>query len=99
MKIDAPRTGLEPSALQRLQRAADQAPNTRAGRPGAAGDRVELSSDAALASAAAKAAGAAPEVRQALVTRMQAALAAGTIGSDAGTLADGLIDRMTDPRP
>jgi len=57
-----------------------------------AGDRVELSGDAALRAAALKAANAAPEIRSELVERLREKLNAGQIGNDAGALADAILD-------
>jgi flagellar biosynthesis anti-sigma factor FlgM len=58
----------------------------------AAGDRVELSGDAALRAAALKAANAAPAIRTELVDRMREKLKTGQVGNDAGALADAIID-------
>jgi negative regulator of flagellin synthesis FlgM len=57
-------------------------------------DRVELSSDAALVSAALKAANASPDIRAEKVAEMRQRLADGTIGNDPYALADALIDDL-----
>ncbi len=94
MKFDANRAGLENAALQRLEKAAADA--TRQGAPvkTSTGDTVAVSADAALANEAMKAAKDAPDVRTDLVDRMRALLASGELGSDAGAIADSLIDSM-----
>jgi flagellar biosynthesis anti-sigma factor FlgM len=95
MKIDSNRPSLDHAALQRLERAAAEAPKqATAGK--AAGDTVQVSADAALAHDAVKAASESPDIRADLVERMRALLASGELGSDAGALADSLIDSMID---
>ncbi len=65
------------------------------GRDGAAtGDRVQVSADALLLGQAVDAATKAPEIRQDVVERAKAKLAAGEIGNDPGRLADRLIDSL-----
>ena len=59
-------------------------------------DRVEVSSDAALMNAAAQAASDAPAVRADKVEAAKKALADGSLGADAGKLAEALIDHMMD---
>jgi flagellar biosynthesis anti-sigma factor FlgM len=59
-------------------------------------DRVEVSSDAALMNSAVLAANQAPAIRSDRVEAAKKALADGTLGADAGTLADALIDHMMD---
>lgn len=56
------------------------------------GDRVEVSSDAQLLSAALTAASETPAIRQDVVERAKEKLAKGELGNDAGRLADALID-------
>jgi len=58
------------------------------------GDRVEVSADAVLLGKAVDAAAKAPEIRQDVVERAKAKLAAGEIGNDAARLADRLIDSL-----
>lgn len=59
-------------------------------------DRIEVSERAALLNAAVQAASQAPDVRADRVDAARKALAAGTVGADAGALADALIDHMMD---
>jgi len=65
-------------------------------KPGATADRVEVSRDAALVNEAVQAANQAPAIRQDKVEQAKKALADGTLGADAGALADAIIDRMLD---
>lgn len=57
-------------------------------------DRVEVSADAKLLTAAFDAAQKAPEVRTELVERLRQKLNAGEIGNDSGRLADRMIDDL-----
>ena len=59
-----------------------------------AGDKVEVSSDAKLFAAAAKAASEPTPVRADVVEAMKQKLAAGEIGNDSGRLADRIIDDL-----
>ena len=59
-------------------------------------DRVELSPGAELFALAKKTIDDSPEVRQDVVDRMKAALAAGEIGQDAEHIADKMIDHLLD---
>jgi flagellar biosynthesis anti-sigma factor FlgM len=61
-------------------------------------DRVELSSDAALLNSAVQGAEGAPAIRSDKVEAAKKALAEGTLGADAGKLADALIDHMMDDK-
>lgn len=74
----------------------DQAARQRAqeARHGAGSDRVEVSADARLLGQALDAASRAPEIRQDVVDRAKARLAAGEIGNDPVRLADRLIDSL-----
>lgn len=99
MKIESNNPGADNLAAQKLERAQAEAKDavaSEAARKSA--DRVELSQDAALANAAAKAAADGPDVRPELVERMKKALASGELGSDAHALAESLIDRMLDEK-
>src|SRR5690349_8754004 len=93
IKVDGNRLATELESLRRAEQAGkpDRPQNDR---PVAHGDRVEVSTDAKLASEAIKAAEKAPEVREDVVERMKRALAAGEIGNDPYRLADALLDRM-----
>ncbi len=61
-------------------------------------DRVEVSSDATLMNTAVQAANEAPAVRSDKVEAAKKALANGTLGADAGKLAEALIDHMMDDK-
>ena len=61
-------------------------------------DRVEVSKDAAFVHEVVKAADQAPAIRLDKVEQANKALADGTLGADAGTLADALIDHMLDDK-
>ena len=78
-----------------------QAERTSAVRPGqserapqAAGDRVNVSSDARLVTEAVRAANQAPDIRRDAVERAKARLEAGEIGRDPARLADRIIDDL-----
>ena len=76
-------------AAKATERAQNQAKAAKA-------DRVEVSSDVALMHSAAQAANDAPAVRADKVEAAKKALADGSLGADAGKLADALIDHMLD---
>ena len=61
-------------------------------------DRVEVSSDAALMNSAAQVANDAPAIRADKVEAARKALANGSLGADAGKLAEALIDHMMDDK-
>jgi negative regulator of flagellin synthesis FlgM len=61
-------------------------------------DRVEVSPDAALMNSAAQAASDAPAIRADKVEAAKKALANGSLGADAGKLAEALIDHMMDDK-
>lgn len=95
MKIQGERpSGVQDAGqAQQVDKAAQQrAQQARSGADG--GDRVEVSADARLLGKAVDAASKAPEIRQDVVERAKAKLAAGEIGQDANTLADRLIDSL-----
>jgi flagellar biosynthesis anti-sigma factor FlgM len=60
-------------------------------------DKVEVSADAKLLTAALKATNSSPEIRADVVERMRQKLAAGELGQDSGRLADRLIDDLLKP--
>jgi flagellar biosynthesis anti-sigma factor FlgM len=99
MKIESNNPGPENLAAKKLERsqaeAAQAASVDSSAKPG---DRVELSSDAALANAAVKAVHESPDIRPDFVERMKKAMAAGEVGKDAQALADALIDRMLEEK-
>lgn len=95
MKIEGNRPDLESVAAQRAERFTQNRAKNSYGSGSAQGsDRVNVSEGAALAATAKKAADEAPDIRQDLVERMRAKLAAGEIGTDAEKLADRMIDNM-----
>jgi flagellar biosynthesis anti-sigma factor FlgM len=59
-------------------------------------DRVEVSQDAAFVNAAVQAVHETPAMREDKIAAAKKALADGTLGHDAGKLADVLIDHMLD---
>lgn len=97
MKIEGNRPNLESIAAQRLERSLS---DVRGGRTGAGtaagGDSVNVSADASLAAHAVSAVGTAPAIRTDLVEAMRAKLADGTLGNDAGALADAMLGRLTE---
>ena len=94
MRIDGGRTGAEALGTQRLdQPGVDRA--TTGGRHADTGsDSVALSSDAQLATTAAQAVAAAPDIRHDKVEAAKKALEAGRVGQDPYALADKIIDNM-----
>ena len=95
MKIEGNTPNLESVAAQHSDRVSlGRAKAYTGGAPAQGSDRVHVSEDATLAASAKRAADGAPDIRQDLVERMRAKLAAGEIGSDAGRLADRMIDHM-----
>lgn len=95
MRVEGNRAHPEAVAAQsqKVDKGSTEAARQADRKPGVA-DRVAVSSDAALASAAVKAAGATPDIRPDVVTRMRSLIASGELGADAGRLADSLIDAM-----
>ena len=95
MKIqgDRPSGAQDAGQTQQVQKAAQQRAQDARGKA-AGGDRVEVSADARLLGKAVDAANKAPEIRQDVVDRAKAKLAAGQVGNDAGRLADRLIDSL-----
>ena len=95
MKIQGDRTsGVQDAGqTQQVDKAAQQRAQ-QARRAGTGGDRVEVSADARLLGQAVDAANQAPDIRQEVVERAKAKLAAGEVGNDAGRLADRLIDSL-----
>lgn len=98
MKIE----GQRPDQVTRSDAAqeAQQADRVQAGRQergrsaDAAGDRVEVSSDARLVNAALQQASKAPDIRPDVVERARQKLAAGEVGNDPLRLADRMIDSL-----
>ena len=61
-------------------------------------DRVEVSQDATFVNTVVQAAHETPALREDKIAAAKKALADGTLGQDAGTLADALIDHMLDDK-
>lgn len=61
-------------------------------------DRVEVSQDVAFVNTAVQAAHETPAIREDKVAAAKKALADGTLGHDAGKLADAMIDHMLDDK-
>ena len=95
MKIqgDRPSGVQDAGQTQQVDKAAQQRAQQARGTADT-GDRVEVSADARLLGQAVDAAAKAPEIRQDVVERAKAKLAAGEIGNDANRLADRLIDSL-----
>ena len=95
MKIqgDRPSGVQDAGQTQQVDKAAQQRAQQNRGA-GQSGDLVEVSADARLLGQAVDAANKAPEIRQDVVERAKAKLAAGEIGNDPGRLADRLIDSL-----
>jgi len=88
-------TPVDAEAARRLESAKAAERASGAGQaPKAAGDRVEVSTDAQLISAAAQAAKDAPDVRADAVARGRRALESGTLGNDPDRLADRIVDAL-----
>jgi negative regulator of flagellin synthesis FlgM len=95
MKIEAGRPNTEGVGTQRVeQQNVDRA--TKGGRQAdtTGSDSVRLSSDAQLATEAAREAAAAPAIRQDKVEAARKALEAGKVGNDPIRLADKMIDSL-----
>lgn len=96
MKIESGRPGAEAAGTQRVEQTGVDRP-TRGGRPSdTESDSVRLSSDAQLATAAAREASGAPAIRQDRVDAARKALDAGQIGSDPARLAERMISSLLD---
>ena len=94
MKIqgDRPSGVQDAGQTQQVEKAAQQ--RAQQSRNVDSGDRVQVSADARLLGKAVDAASKAPEIRQDVVERAKAKLAAGEVGNDANRLADRLIDSL-----
>jgi len=96
MKIDGHGPAHEAQATDGTTRTGRDASVRPGGVPaaGTPADRVELSSEAGLRTAALRAAEDASGIRTDLVERMRELLDAGRVGSDSRTLADAIIDDL-----
>ena len=95
VKIDANRL-TDAGATEAAKRATGDQRVQKSGveRPADKRDRVEVSSDAQLLTAAHDAAQKAPAIRTELVERLKQKLNSGELGKDANKLADRLIDDL-----
>jgi len=94
MRIDKSSSDVDAIGTVRTEAAsAEAASQTRGTAPAPVADQVEVSSTAALASQAIKAAESAPDIRPDVVARAKALLDSGALGSDPYRLADALIER------
>ena len=94
MKIEGERTYGVTDTQQATQAERVQGGRDQSGSAGATGDRVQVSADARLYGAAMAAAEQAPDIRQDVVERARARLAAGEVGNDPARLADRIIDSL-----
>jgi flagellar biosynthesis anti-sigma factor FlgM len=95
-RIDENQGTTAPSQTDRHDagRTSEQPENAAA--PVVTADRVEAARDVDFVNSAVQAAQDAPAIRADKVAQAKKALADGTLGADAGTLADVLIDHMLD---
>ena len=96
MRIDGQASPTDAEAARRLESTnpADRPSGTGSARGAASTDRVEVSSDAQLVTAAIRAAEDAPAIRPDAVERARRALEDGTLGNDTDRLADRIIDSL-----
>jgi flagellar biosynthesis anti-sigma factor FlgM len=97
-QLPAPNQAAQTSSSQAAQGAERTQASPRTERPGrpteAQADRVDLSPDARLMESAVRAVEKTPAVRQDVVERVRAKLAAGEVGNDPVRLADRIIDSL-----
>jgi flagellar biosynthesis anti-sigma factor FlgM len=86
----------DPEAARRLESttAVDQSSSAGPARKSADGDRVEVSSDAQLVTAALRAADEVPAIRVDAVERARRALEENRVATDSSRLADRIIDSL-----
>jgi flagellar biosynthesis anti-sigma factor FlgM len=96
MRIDGRQPAADADAARRLESARTAADRLAGPAPAraAGSDRVEVSTDAQLVSAAVHAAQDAPSVRPDAVERGRSALVSGSLGADADRLAQRIIDAL-----
>ena len=97
MRIDGHSQPSDPEGARRLESTnpAERSSATSATRKGAtSADRVEVSSDAQLVTAALRAADEVPAVRTEAVERARKALDENRVGTDSSRLADRIIDSL-----
>ncbi len=98
MKINNDGPGALTNATDPLARTktADQGGAAKTAGAGGKADALTLSPEAQLLQTVKEQSTGAPAIRQDVVDRMRALLDAGELGKDAGSLADALIDDLTD---
>jgi len=97
MRIHGQQPPADAEAARRLELArtsADRPAGTAQAAKTASGDRVEVSTDAQLVSAAIQAAQDAPALRPEAVERGRRALESGSLGADADRLAQRIVDTL-----
>jgi len=95
MRIDQKVVTPGAASLEAAERAEADRRTGKAGHAGrAAGDSVQVSSDAQLLNQALRAASSLPAIRTDKVEMARQKLASGSLGADAGALADRLIDSL-----
>jgi flagellar biosynthesis anti-sigma factor FlgM len=96
IKVDGNRPAGDAEATRRTEAVKKADTAAQPARAERKSDRVEVSRDAQLLTAALRAATDAPEIRQDVVDRMRALLDSGGLGTDSTKLAESLIDSMLD---
>ena len=98
MKIDNAQANFDPAVTAaKTEQVRSHHGAHKGGKAGAAGaDKVTVSSDAELASAAISASNQSPDVRPDAVARARQLMADGKVGADPYALADTLIDQAID---
>jgi flagellar biosynthesis anti-sigma factor FlgM len=94
MKIEAGRPNAEGIGTQRLEPTTVDKTSKGGRQADTSADSVSLSTDAQLATTAARQAAAAPAIRQEKVEAARKALEAGTVGNDPQQLADKIISSL-----
>lgn len=94
MKIEAGRPNAEGIGAQRLEQGTVDRSSKGGRQTDTGADSVSLSTDAQLATTAAREATAAPAIRQDKVEAARKALEAGTVGNDPRKLADKIISSL-----
>jgi len=94
MKIEAGRPNAEGIGTQRLEQTNVDKTSKGGRQADTSADSVRLSTDAQLATTAAREAAAAPAIRQDKVEAARKALEAGSVGNDARKLADKIISSL-----
>jgi flagellar biosynthesis anti-sigma factor FlgM len=87
-----------PTQIERVESGKTPDRANKPATPAAKTDRVEVSSDATFVNNAVQAAHETPAMREDKIAAAKKAIADGTLGQDAGKLADALIDHMLDDK-